>query len=206
MTPVLIVITAVKVCLLIMPASLVVLGVRRLLLSRSANAWLYGAAIVFGAVTTLGLLPWMVEMATPPTLFITLSALCPPLWYAILLISGLGRKNPYAVSEMGAVGHMTEPLVLTDPVGLPLPVFRRAQQGGAPGFVRLEGRRNEDPDPSSGTGDVRDVEAPRGLREVVFEMRGRLGVPSRPAPGPRLIAPPVFEAEDLPFLDRSAPA
>lgn len=108
---------------------------RRLLYSKSANAWLYGATAVFAFLTILGLMPWVLGLGRSHPVFFVLAAAAPVVWYGVVSICDEGRETRFrselerALLRLAALvreGAGRPPLVLRDPVpaDMPTPVFR----------------------------------------------------------------------------------
>lgn len=111
------------------------LAVRRLLLSNSANAWLYAATALFSLLTSLGLIPWTLGVGQSHPVFFVFAAMTPAIWYGVVTMCNATRPLQYD-SEMERtfvrfasllrVPRASSPLVLQDPrfPEAPLPVFR----------------------------------------------------------------------------------
>lgn len=144
----------VRTALLLAPLGVAALAVRRLLLSRSDNVWLYAVAAIYGTVGAIGLLPWSFGGVHPSALFLVMAVLAPPVWLAVVVIADLGRPQVY--EPRSGAGH--EPLLLTDPLPATgaTPVFRHrpSPYAGAP---------DPRPSPSARAG-ARTLAAARAMR------------------------------------------
>ena len=169
----------VRAAVLSMPIAVGVLAFRRLLLSRTANAWVYALAVGYAAFSTMGLMPWAVGLEPVSASFIVLAMVCPPLWIAIVLVCGMGRQAPYKIEDDAFHDHSPaplDPLLLTNPVvPEPVPVFRHHRRKiVAKSFSAAE------------------------VVNVAKSMRGRASSDERRVR--KLLPPPRPELTDLPFL------
>lgn len=108
------------------------LAFRRLALSKSSNAWVYAVTCLFAAVTTAGLLPWVLGTGISNWIFFVLAAFCPGVWYTITIICDVSRGGSYS-SDSDVVQTVLfkasrkaapAPLLLNDPIkDVPIPVF-----------------------------------------------------------------------------------
>ena len=117
------------------------LAFRRLALSTSSNAWIYAVTCLFAAVTTAGLLPWVVGMGASNWIFFVLAAFCPGLWFAVTLICDVSRKSSYSsdLDDFSTILFKAKqktppaPLVLNDPVvNPPVAIFSHYKRAKAP--------------------------------------------------------------------------
>ena len=190
---------ALKVLLLALPLSVALLALRRLLASQSANAWLYGASLLYALVTATGVLPWALNLAQAAGLFLSLSALSPVVWLIVVVLCDRERMNRYDNSPL-VRPRVEAPatLVLTDPVLPPVPMFRHSRPGG---LVGSAAPRATDVAPAPARRTAPKVERPaaRGVLAVARAMRGQA---FDEADTPRGTAR-VDGAADLPFLVRA---
>lgn len=169
----------VRAVLLAMPIGVGVLAFRRLMMSQTSNVWLYALTVGYAAFATMGLLPWAMGLQPVSAVFVLLAVVCPPVWMAIVVVCGLGRRAPYEqeyddVEE--AALTPTAPLLLTNPViAEPVPVFRHHRRS-----VEMAKATAQD------------------VLGVARAMRGRQT--SEPRRVRKLLPPPAPEAADLPFL------
>lgn len=68
------------------PLCVACLALRRVLRSRSANAWIYGGVCLFSAISAAGMVPWVVGLETASWPLFALSLLSPVLWVGALMI------------------------------------------------------------------------------------------------------------------------
>ena len=163
-----------------LPISVGALAFRRLLLSRTANVWVYALAVGYASFATLGLVPWAVGLQPVSTAFIVFAAVCPLLWIAIIAVCGAGRGTPYDLDTSAEVEPIPQPilppLILKNPViPEPVAVFRHHATA-----VRLSNT------------------PPRSVLNVARSMRGRTSSEDRRVR--KLLPPPRPEATNLPFL------
>lgn len=85
----------VKLGLMILPLAVLVLASRRLLRSRSANAWLYAATALFAWITTLGLVPWTFGFGGTHPVFFVFAAMTPAVWYSVATLCNSSRHMRY---------------------------------------------------------------------------------------------------------------
>jgi hypothetical protein len=133
----------VKLGLMILPLTVFFLAGRRLLLSRSANAWLYAAAALIAWVTALGLTPWTLGFGATHPVFFVFAAMTPALWYAVASLCNASHHMRYdsdlertflRLASMLRPAARRDPLVLegADWPDAPKPVFRHSRPGFAP--------------------------------------------------------------------------
>lgn len=195
-------------CLVVvLPMTVAWLALRRLAMSSSANAWIYAAASLFGAVTSAGLLPWALGLGSASWLFFVFSAFCPALWLGVVLACDARRPNFYeAARETVALADRrpvvfrswrstvetapAAPLILENPEwpGTPVPFFRhaRAADTGAPTTTAIMA-----------------VTPKRTLLSIARDMRRNETSDAR---RPKLLPAPYAEFPELPFLKTSGSA
>lgn len=136
--PGLLLLLLIKAVVIGLPITVCILAFRRLVLSRSANAWLYSAVGLFALVTAIGLLPWALIGQRSHPVFLVFSAMMPAVWYAVVIICNSKRSLKYDTEmertlnrllDMAGPSKPLEPLVLTDPIlpEAPTPVFRHSR-------------------------------------------------------------------------------
>ena len=119
----------IRAFILALPIGVAILAFRRLEISTTSNMWVYALICGFSAFTAAGLLPWALAFQPPQTAFLLSAVLSPPLWMAVVVVLGVGRRDRYEPAP-GAPLEAEEPpmprikptLVLTDPVAPPAPV------------------------------------------------------------------------------------
>ena len=125
----------IKSAFLILPSTVVWLAFRRLLLSKSANAWLYAATALFALATTIGLVPWASGVGTSHPIFFVFAAMTPAIWYGVAILCNSTRSVAYdselertllRLKELMRAETSEQPLVLLAPhwPDTPTPVFR----------------------------------------------------------------------------------
>ena len=180
-----------RALVVVLPLTIGWLSFRRLMMSRSANAWIYATTCLLTAVTTAGLLPWTLGLAEGNGLFFLLSAMSPPIWMGVIMICDPvtqpsaydSNREPNAqVAEV----HQLRPLILEKPdwPEAPVPVFRH-----------LKPAANTPNSPSAS-----QESRTKSLLSVARDMRGNSTSDAR---RPRLLPPPERRVNDLPFLHRS---
>lgn len=133
----LLVLFLVKLGLMILPLTVLCLAGRRLLLSRSANAWLYAAASCFAWVTVLGLTPWALGFGSSHPVFFVFAAMIPAVWYSVVTLCNSPRHLAYDSEMERTFLRLTAimrqnikpaPLILegADWPDAPTPVFRHS--------------------------------------------------------------------------------
>lgn len=182
---------------LLLPLTIGWLAFRRLVLSKSGNAWIYAVTCLFAAVTVAGLLPWALGLATTSWVFFILSAFCPAIWIGVVTLCDMSRRTFYGHDPVAdAVLTFTSkqkptPLVLEDPEmpGNPVPVFRhRSPESGKVSFEAQPLTVSEEKAP-----------AKRSLMSIAREMRGN---DTSDARRPKLL--PAPDIRQLPFLKGDA--
>lgn len=190
--------------IVVMPLTVAWLALRRLAMSHSANAWVYAASALFGAVTTAGLLPWALGLATAHWIFFLFAAFCPALWLGVVIVCDARRPNFYDRPEDTEAAEKADepvfrswrgtaepepaaPLILENPEwpGTPVPFFRHANTD-AP------------------TAAVVAASAERTVLSIARDMRRNETSDARRT---KLLAPPrASELPELPFLKESRTA
>ena len=129
----------VKLGLVLLPATAFWLSTRRLVRSRTANAWLYAATSVFSLVTLLGLAPWAFGIGKSHPLFFVLAAIAPAIWYGVVTLCNSTRHLRYdsdlertvinVLSRLNEHRPKLAPLILERPEwpDAPKPVFRHSR-------------------------------------------------------------------------------
>ncbi len=180
-----------RALVVVLPLTIGWLAFRRVMLSRSANAWIYATTCLLTAVTTAGLLPWTLGLAEGNWLFFLLSAMSPPIWIGVIMICDpVTHPSAYDTQmepedEVAEV-HQLRPLILEKPdwPEAPVPVFRHLR-------------------PAANTPNIPSVvqDSPsKSLLSVARDMRGNSTSDAR---RPRLLPPPERLPQELPFLHRS---
>lgn len=205
----------IKSLLLIVVLAVFWLAVRRLLLSRSANAWLYAATSIFSLMTLLGLLPWALGIGTTHPVFFVFAAMTPTVWYGVVTMCNATRPMRYDSElertilrflSLARVPRFTEPLVLVDPKWpeAPMPVFRHTAPEipdtnvSRPVAKAAVAERGQKAAPVGETRRSRVSEATRSLLGVARGMRRNESSEIRRI---KLLPPPMrTEDRSIPFL------
>jgi hypothetical protein len=131
----------IKSLLLILTLAVFGLALRRLMLSNSANAWLYAATALFALLTSLGLVPRTLGFGHSHPVFFVFAAMTPAIWYGVVTMCNSTRPLRYdselertfvRFTTMLSTPRLTSPLVLKDPKfpDAPQPVFRHTPSSG----------------------------------------------------------------------------
>ena len=180
------------------------LAMRRLVLSRSANAWIYATTCLFAVATAAGLVPWTLGVASAGWMFFLFAAFCPALWIGVIMLCDGDRLSTYEADEQkeailsAAIPFITrkstKPLLLENPdwPDEPSPMFRHQGDGDTPAPAP------ETPPKEKLTQTVAQPTQSRTLITVAREMRGNVNSEAR---RPKLLPPP--ELGDLSFLPRA---
>jgi len=132
----------VKLGVMLLPLTVLGLAFRRLMRSRSANAWLYASTVVFASVTTVGLVPWTFGFGSSHPIFVLFSVACPVVWYGVVSLCNQSRQMAYdsdleksvqsLIARLQPAAPKPPTLVLEGPEwpSAPLPLFRHSQRPG----------------------------------------------------------------------------
>lgn len=192
------------------------LAARRLLLSTTANAWLYTATALFAFLTLVGLMPWGMGIGRSHPVFFLFAAAAPVVWYGVVTMCNSTRQARYdselertvlrlarllrrlqsAAPQVFSEGSRTE---------APIPVFRHTPRPAprpAPTPPRAQSARPllltdavGEPKPN---GRSRVSEATKSLLGIARGMRRN---PSSEGRRPKLLpAPGRADERDIPFL------
>lgn len=85
-----------------LPLAVAWLALRRLMLSKTTNAWIYAGAGLFATFTAVGLAPWALGFQHLSWPFLILAFLCPPVWLATVVLCGMGRVSGYDIAGIQA--------------------------------------------------------------------------------------------------------
>lgn len=182
---------------ILLPATIGWLAFRRLVISKSGNAWIYAVSCLFAAVTAAGLLPWALGLAKVSWVFFLLSAFCPAIWIGVVTVCDMSRRTLYGPDPVAdtvltfSSRQKPAPLVLENPElpGAPIPVFRhRSTDTGVDTFTPCALPAKIEPAPEK-----------RSLMSVAREMRGN---DTSDARRPRLL--PAPDIGRLPFIKDAA--
>lgn len=183
-----------------LPLGVAWLAMRRLLLSRTLNAWIYAGIGLFAASTAAGLAPWALGFEPIAWIFLIFAFLCPPLWLATVVLCGMGRVTGYdaeAIEE--AVGSVREtpkeklaPLMLEEPI---LPQPAQPQSAQKPVFKTHRSVLRNARDLASAR--LKSDPDDRSVLEVARSMRGNPNTSKRRM---RPLLPPPHAMSDLPNL------
>ena len=180
----------------VLPLTISWLAFRRVMRSRSANAWIYATTCLFTSVIAAGLLPWTLGVGSASWLFFMFSALSPVIWMGVVMICDpVNQASYYDNEDVDVVAEAPvfasregarndRPLILEKPdwPEAPTPVFRHKK-------------------PAASAATPREEEAPRkSLLSVAKSMRGNDSSERR---RPRLLPSPDRYGNDLPFLHRN---
>lgn len=174
-----------RAAIVAVPVAIGLLALRRLFLSETLNAWVYALMVGYSAFSVTGLLPWALGFTGISPVFVLAALAAAPIWIAIVVVCGLGRRDHYDLDDLIEVDETESPnpLVLTNPIlppaadiADPVPVFRHHR--------RIESAPKSNAD--------------AGVLSVARAMRGRASSEARRVR--KLLPPPSPEAPDLPFL------
>jgi hypothetical protein len=187
-----------KTAVLILPLTVAWLAVRRLTLSKSANAWLYAATALFALLTFLGLVPWAFGIAAPHPVFLVFAAMTPAIWYSVVRLCNTTRSVDYdnelertfeRLSALARKAPVSDLLILEGPSwpDAPQPMFRHTPAA----------EPQDAPQPRPGT-IARASEATMNLLQIARSMRGNASSEARRI---KLLPPPQrAERVSMPFL------
>ena len=195
-----------RAIVILLPLTVGWLALRRLVLSRTSNAWIYAITCLFGTVTFAGLLPWTLGFGHSSSIFFLLSALSPAVWMLVIVICdptaqlasydsiGPAPLEPDTPEFSGAptpaptqsTPTRSTPLILEEPAwpDMPVPMFRHRAIAA-----------NLAAGPESLKKDVA-----KSILSVARGMRRNATSDSR---RPKMLPAPDKIASDLPFLNRS---
>ncbi|AZQ68543.1 hypothetical protein EF888_16235 [Silicimonas algicola] len=183
-----------KTFVVVLPMTVGWLAFRRLMLSKSANSWIYAFACLLAAITAAGLAPWTLGLARASWVFFILAAFCPAIWIGVVLLCDVSRRQRYEADPLTDVvltftsRQRPAPLVLEDPdtPGTPVPVFRHSKPSLPSIFDKGPFRPARNP-----------VTRTRMLMSIARDMRGNGSSDTR---RPKLL--PAPDTLELPFLSR----
>ena len=151
-----------RAIVVVLPLTVGWLAFRRLVLSRSANAWIYATVCLFAAVTSASLIPWTLSLGSGNWLIFLFSAISPAVWMTVIMICDanhhrtnyeLGPEEPdvtlvaakksTAAPEFHKSLRPGRPLILEEPnwPEAPVAVFRHLAQ---PANIRKAPRKRDD--------------------------------------------------------------
>lgn len=195
-----------RAIVVVLPLTVAWLAFRRLMLSQTANAWVYATVCLFAAVTSAGLIPWTLGLGSGNWLIFLFSAISPAVWMTVIMIYDPDRhrthyefssdtdpdvtfisapKKAAANSDLGARPQSTRPLILEEPdwPEAPVPIFRHVAKTANTGVAARH--KIED--------------TAETLLSIARDMRGNSNSDSR---RPRLLPKPESFNDGLPFLNR----
>ena len=181
-----------RALVVVLPLTVALLALRRLLLSQSSNAWIYAACCLFAAVTTAGMLPWFLGLASGNWLFFLFSSISPLVWVGVILTCDPAKTtSPYDMkanfeTESTVPRKKLKPLILEEPdwPEAPVAVFRHSRELVATPIVPK----------------AEVVEKPASsLLSIARGMRGNSNSDAR---RPKLLPAPKLSDDNLPFLNR----
>jgi len=187
-----------RALVVVLPLTTGWLAFRRVLFSRSPNAWLYAMTCLFSAVTVAGLLPWALGLANVSWIFFLFSAFCPAVWVIVVMLCDMSRSRASSYEPdlvVGAVAKLTSkqkpsPLVLENPdwPGAPMPVFRHNKPANLPKQIAANAEIKSA---------EKAAETTKTVLSIAREMRRNKDSDAR---RPKLLPPP--DVAQLPFLNR----
>ena len=185
MTPIEILIPlALRAAILSVPVAVLLLAMRRLLLSETSNAWVYALTVCYAVFSLAGLLPWALGLAELSWQFLGLGMTSAPLWLCVVTVSGLGRSTSYRLSrDTGDASDQPGP----PPLLLTTPREPEERYGPEPVFRHHRSRSER-----------LDTSTERSVLAIARAMRGRASSEARRVR--KLLPPPAPDASDLPFL------
>lgn len=198
-----------RTLLLALTLTIFFLAVRRLLMSKSANAWLYAATALFALLTFLGLLPWVLGIGRSHPVFFVLAAAAPAIWYGVVTMCNATRHARYdselerTVQRFAGLASLIaakSPLILdkTLRADVPQPVFRHAPQRPAEPPATKRPLLLTNALPAQGTAARQRVsDATRTLLGIARGMRRNSSSEGR---RPKLLPPPRKEDRNIPLL------
>ena len=213
----LLVLLVIKTILVIVPLTVTWLAVRRLLRSKSGNAWLYAVTAIFSGITFIGLAPWAIGWGTSHWVFFVFACMSPAVWVAVALLCNATRSVEYVDDVEWGLRNLTDllivfksrmtvserhdPLILSNPLwpDEPVPVFRHTRTIEVEETYRPPEPKNVESEQGDGRSD-----AARRILKVARSMRRN---PSSEPRRIKLLPPPsINESTDLPFLKSSRSA
>ena len=185
-----------RAIVVVLPLTVALLALRRLLLSQSENAWIYAITCLFASATTIGLVPWTLGLSEGSWLLFMFSTVSPVMWMSVIMICDPIREPSAYDSEdlvemdfgdMPPLPLASRPLILEKPdwPEAPVPIFRHMSTAANKTNAPLN---------------LVDAEEPG--RSVMAAARGMRGNENSDARRPKMLPPPR-ELTDLPFLHRN---
>lgn len=178
----------------VLPLTVAWLAFRRVMRSRTSNAWVYAATCLLTSVLTAAMLPWTLGLGSANSLVLILALFSPALWIGVIMICDpLDMTSKYDPTDVDdAVDTPTfrarsvpqKPLILEKPdwPDAPAPIFRHNAADAKLSSVPI-------------------VEEPRkSLLSIAKGMRGNSNSDRR---RPKLLPSPTRYGDDLSFLPRS---
>ena len=192
-----------RAIVVVLPLTVGWLAFRRLMLSRSANAWIYAIVCLFAAVTSASLIPWTLGLGSGNWLIFLFSAISPAIWMTVIMICDANHHRTHyefgpdpdvtfvATPKAAAAPEIDEnrtserPLILEEPdwPEAPVAVFRHV---GEPANTHHAPRQARD-------------EGTDSILSIARDMRGNSNSDAR---RPRMLPSPDRLDDTLPFLSR----
>lgn len=197
-----------RAMVVVLPLTVSWLAFRRLMFSRSSNAWIYAIVCLFTTITSAGLIPWTMGLGSGNWLFFLFSAISPATWIGVILvcdpthqrgwydvrreddgdaddivfIPSPKKPNPRYSSVLDIPSR---PLILEEPdwPDAPIPVFRHMAHPDDDGLDLAPSKR----------------EKFKPLLSIARDMRGNSSSDAR---RPRMLSAPDPKDANLPFLNR----
>lgn len=175
----------------VLPLTVAWLAFRRLMRSRSSNAWIYAGTCLLTSILTAAMLPWSLGLGSANSLVLVLSFFSPAIWLGVIMICDppnvTTKYDPQEVDDTVDVPEFRtrsapqKPLILEKPnwPDAPTPMFRHtgAEAKLAPVPILEEPRKS--------------------LLSIARGMRGNSNSDQR---RPKLLPAPVRYGDDLSFL------
>ena len=191
-----------KTAFLVVCLSVTYLALRRFLLSKSSNAWLYAAMFMLAFLTTLGLSPWLTGFGRTHPIFLLFATMLPAIWYGVVMLCNSTRYVSYDSELENVVRRIATLANAKRSDGIPL-LLEEPQWPEAPMAVfqhtpveppRIPEIFANNPNPPSS----RISETTQSLLGIARSMRGN---PSSDRRRMKLLPPPErTTAESMPFL------
>lgn len=186
--------------LLLLPVAVAALACRRLVLSRSENAWIYAAMTLLAGVAAIGLVPWTIGMGAAKPMILGMALVSPVFWLGVVLLCDVpGGHNSYdeladddAHPIFQTHHSKLEPLVLESPNWPDMPKAQFVRQSIADVRPANNNSKKEAVAENTST-------QVQGLLSVVRNMRSN---PNSEARRPKLLPPPRNRASlsEMPFI------
>ena len=204
----------IKTILVIVPLTVTFLAVRRLLRSKSGNAWLYAVTSMFAGITTVGVAPWAFGLGASHWVFFVFACMSPAVWIAVAILCNATRSIEYVDDVEWALRNLSDlwdllgprrassdrfdTLILSNPrwPDEPVPVFRHSRAVTAP--------THAPPSDAEQLEEALAEERADTARRILNVARSMRRNPSSDSRRIKLLPPPRASGDtDLPFLKSS---